>query len=66
MSDWRPYEPSLEAERSAVYERAASRTFRLPSGHAVLTRTEARPLLGSDPVFVRDLPLPMFVIFEAT
>lgn len=25
MSDWRPYEPSLEAERSAVYERAKGR-----------------------------------------
>jgi hypothetical protein len=25
--DWRPYEPSLEAERSAVYERAARKTL---------------------------------------
>lgn len=29
MSDWRPYEPSLEAERSAVYERAACRVMTL-------------------------------------
>lgn len=65
MSDWRPYEPSLEAERSAVYERAVCRTFRLPSGHAVLTRSEARVLFGSGSELAEG-PLPMHVIFRAT
>lgn len=38
MSDWRPYEPSLEAERSAAYERAKLRAI----GGIVITREELR------------------------
>lgn len=38
MSDWRPYEPSLEAERSAVIERAKLRAI----GGIVVTRDELR------------------------
>lgn len=62
MSDWRPYEPSLEAERSAVYERAAVRVLRLPVRRTVRTREEARELFGAGSEVAEGVPLPMQIV----
>lgn len=58
MSAWRPYEPSLEAERSAVYERAAVRVLKLPVRRIVRTREEARELFGTGSFLAEGIPFP--------
>lgn len=65
MSDWRPYEPSLEAERSAAYERAALRAMKIGLqrlGRIVRTREEARELFGAGSDLAEGIPLPMQIV----